>query len=67
MKSSAILSASGVVWLLWIGRRASDLWHNELPGEGRGLVTTTTVSGLSRSAPSFREKQRWEDAVRARA
>jgi len=43
------------------------LWQNELPGEGRGLVTIATASGSSAAMPSLREKQRRDEAAEAAA
>jgi outer membrane protein assembly factor BamB len=37
------------------------LWHNELPGEGWGLVTIATASGSSSSVASSREKRRRDE------
>jgi outer membrane protein assembly factor BamB len=39
------------------------LWHNELPGSGWGLATIATASGSSGATPTFREKQRRDEAA----
>ena len=44
---------------------AQVLWHNQLPGEGWGLITIATASGSSSAMPPFREKQRQDEAASA--
>jgi outer membrane protein assembly factor BamB len=43
------------------------IWSNDLPGEGRGLVTIATASGSSSPMPPMREKQRQDEAATAAA
>ena len=40
------------------------LWHDDLPGEGWGLITIATHSGSSNLAP-IREKQRQQEAAQS--
>src|SRR5262245_6746033 len=42
------------------------LWHNDLPGEGCGLITIATQNGSSGVA-ALREKQRQEEEAAASA
>jgi outer membrane protein assembly factor BamB len=41
------------------------VWHNPLPGQGRGLITIATVSGNSNPMTPFREKLRQNEAAAA--
>ena len=42
---------------------AQVLWHNQLPGEGWGLITIAPASGSFGSVPPSWEKQRQDAAV----
>lgn len=60
-----IAATKGEVFCLDANTGAS-LWHNQLPGQGRGLITIATASGASDLAP-FREKRRQDEAAAAAA
>jgi outer membrane protein assembly factor BamB len=59
-----IATTKGEVWGLDPATGAIR-WHNELKGQGRGLVTIATASGVGLSAPLAEKRRRDEQAAAA--
>ena len=57
-----IATTKGEVFCLETGT-GRLLWHNDLPGEGLGLITIATAAGASNPMPLVRAKQQRDEAA----